>query len=359
LVTLHVDLGRQWRGGQNQALLAIEGLRSRNHKAELVALRGSPLAERARAAGVTVHEAAPSPALLTVAGVIKEQQRHIEFDVVHCHDANGLTAAWIARAHRRSRVIASRRVAYPLSRNPLARARYLSASKIAAVSRFVADSVTTCGIGEDHVAVVYDGVAIPPLPSPAERAAARATWNIPPGAPLLGCVGYLLPEKGQALLLRALPHILRSRPDTRLLLAGAGPCRPALEQLARELDVTGSVVFAGLVPQVETAYAAMDLFAFPSIAEPLGSSLLAAMAHGTPAVAVGRGAVPEIITDGADGLLTEPEPPVFAAAALRVLNQPELAARLASAGRARIEARFSADRMVEDTLELYRRVCAG
>ena len=353
-----MDLGRQWRGGQSQALLAVEGLRSRNHTAELVALRGSPLAERARAAGVTVHEAAPSPALLTAAGVIQKQQRRADFDVVHCHDANGLTAAWIARAHRRSRVIASRRVAYPLSRNPLARARYLSAAKIAAVSRFVADSVTACGIGEDHLAVVYDGVAVPPLPSPDERAAARAIWNIPIDAPLLGCVGYLLPEKGQDLLIHALPDILRSRPDARLLLAGAGPCRPALEELARELGITGSVVFAGLVPRVETAYAALDVFAFPSIAEPLGSSLLAAMAYGTPAVAVGRGAVPEIITDGVDGLLTEPDPSVFAGAALRILDDPELAASLAAAGRERIQTRFSADRMVEDTLDLYRRVCA-
>jgi glycosyltransferase involved in cell wall biosynthesis len=291
--------------------------------------------------------------------VIREQQRRADFDVVHCHDANGLTAAWIARAHRRSRVIASRRVAYPLSRNPLARARYVSAAKIVAVSRFVADSVTACGIGEDHVAVVYDGVAIPPLPSPAERAVARTIWNIPPGAPLLGCVGYLLPEKAQDLLIHALPIILRSRPDARLLLAGAGPCRPALEQLAGELGVTGSVVFAGLVPQVEAAYAAMDLFGFPSIAEPLGSSLLSAMAHGTPAVAVGRGAVPEIITDGVDGLLAEPEPTNFAAAALRVMADPVLAVRLATGGRERIRTRFSADRMVEDTLELYGRVCAG
>ncbi len=359
LVTLHVDLGRQWRGGQSQALLAIEGLRSRNHEAELVALRGSPLAERARSAGVTVHEASSSPALLMAAGAIREQQRRASFDVVHCHDANGLTAAWIARAHRRSKVIASRRVAYPLSGNPLARARYISAAEIAAVSRFVAESVIGCGVGEDHVAVVYDGVEIPPPPSPSERAAARAEWNIPPGAPLLGCVGYLLPEKGQDLLIRALPFILESQPNARLLLAGAGPCRTALEELARDLGVTGSVIFAGHVPQVEPVYAALDVFVFPSVAEPLGSSLLSAMARGTPAVAVGRGAVPEIITDGVDGLLAEPEPSNFAAAAVRVLADISLAARLGAAGRKRIETRFSADRMVEDTLELYRRVCAG
>jgi glycosyltransferase involved in cell wall biosynthesis len=114
------------------------------------------------------------------------------------------------------------------------------------------------------------------------------------------------------------------------------------------------------VEEVEQVYAALDLFLFPSLAEPLGSSLLAAMAYGLPAVAAAGGATPEIITDQANGLLAPAADPAgFADAVLRLLDDAALAGRLGDAARQTIERRFSADRMVQDTLDLYGRICAG
>ena len=182
-------------------------------------------------------------------------------------------------------------------------------------------------------------------------------WNPGPEAPLLGCVGYLLPEKGQEALIRAMPILRKRRPGCRLLLAGDGPCRSDLERLAAGLDVTEAVCFAGHVEDVTQVYRALDLFLLPSLAEPLGSALLAAMAHGLPSVAVARGAVPEIIEDGRNGLLvSSPDPAGIASAALRLLDDPPLAARLGEASRRTIEERFSANRMIEGTLALYRRI---
>jgi len=212
-------------------------------------------------------------------------------------------------------------------------------------------------LSSERVEVVYDGVAVPPLPSQSEREAGRRLWTSDPRAPLVGCVGYLLPEKGQEALVRAMPLILEGQPDCRLVLAGDGPCRSRLERLAGELKVTRSVCFAGHVEDVSTVYRALDVFLFPSLEEPLGSSLLAAMAQALPAVGVARGAVPEIIHDGRDGLLVAAsEPNRIAAATLRLLNDPALARALGAAARETIVERFSADRMVEDTLSVYRRL---
>ena len=333
MITLHVDLGRQWRGGQSQALLLIRGLRAEGHGAELVAREGSPLAQRARAAGLRVNG-------------LSHLLRSGRFDVVHCHDAHGLTAAWLAGAARDSRLVASRRVAYPLARNPLARARY-RAARIIAVSQFVRDSVVASGLPEGQIDVVYDGVELPDLAPP--RSPSRR----------LGCVGYLLPEKGQELLIRALPLILARYPDHRLLIAGDGPCRAALERVAADLKVTQSVEFAGHVADVAAVYRSLDVFLFPSLAEPLGSALLTAMAYGLPAVALAHGAIQEVIEEGRNGLAVSGDGPgPFAEAVLRLLDDAALATRLGAAARATVERRFSAAAMIEGTLQVYHRVLA-
>jgi glycosyltransferase involved in cell wall biosynthesis len=362
LNTLHVDLGKQWRGGQNQALLLMRGLRARGHGAELIGVHGSPLAERCSAAGIPVHAVDRPGARFHAASQLRELlSREPSFAIVHCHDAHGLTAAWGARAHKHAAVVASRRVAYPLSQNRLALMRYRCARRIVAVSRFVAQSVLASGLPPESVEVIHDGVEVPPLPSPDDRLRARYLWNLrKPDAPLLGCVGYLLPEKNQALLIELLPKLRERYPDCRILLAGDGPCRADLESLAQQAAVAGSVQFAGVVDDVAQAYAALDIFVFPSFAEPLGSSLLSAMGYGVPCVAVAAGAVPEIIQSEENGLLiANPDPQAFAAAVLRLLDDPALAGRLGAAGRKTVELQFNADRMVQQTLDLYGRICAG
>ena len=358
--TLHVDLGQQWRGGQNQALFVIRGLLARGHVTELLAVRGSLLAKRAQAEGVRVHAVGCSAAQLRAVLPLRKILDDVRFDLVHCHDAHGLTAAWLAGVHRRALLVASRRVAYPLGRNRLALARYRRAQRIIAVSRFVKESVLASGLPSEQVEVIYDGVQVPHMPTREEGRGARRRWNVPDSSdlPLLGCVGYLLPEKGQELLIRALPIVRKQYPDCRLVLAGDGPCRAGLERLALELGVERAVQFAGVVYDVSQVYQALDVFLFPSLAEPLGSSLLSAMAYGLPVVAVAGGAVPEVIEDERNGLLVPtPEPSGIAAAVLRLLHDASLSARLGIAARKTIEERFSADRMAQETIDLYQRVC--
>ncbi len=358
MLTLHIDLGKQWRGGQAQALLLMKGLRACGHEAELLSLRGSPLARRAEAEGIRVHAVekplARPRAAMQLAGFIAQRKP----EIVHTHEAHALTAAWLARASRRTGLIASRRLAYHLQQNYISLARYRSAARILAVSKFVAESLAASSIESRRVAVVYDGVEVPSSVSAEERLGARRRWGIGGEERLLGCVGYLLPEKGQEILVRAWPEVLKRSGPCRLLLAGDGRSQPQLEALARELGVADAVLFAGFVENVAGVYAALDGFLFPSLAEPLGSSMLAALAYGLPTVALARGAVPEVITDGENGLLVDrPDPGAFATAVTRLLKEPALAARLGAGARRRIEQNFSADHMVDETLRVYGRVC--
>jgi len=359
LNTLHVDLGREWRGGQCQALNLIRGLRARGHVAELIAWRDGPLARRAVAEGVRVvtvgRWATRFQAVLKLRRLIAGGR----YDIVHAHEAHALTAAWLAGAHTRLAVVASRRLAYPLQQNYFALARYRRAARILAISRFVAESVVASGVSGEKVAVVYDGVETPRLPSKEERLRAREQWGIAPQEPLLGCVGYLLAEKGQEFLVRALPVVRGEFPACKLLLAGGGSLRPSMERLAAELGVSEAVRFLGIVEDVSPVYAALDVFVFPSLAEPLGSSLLTAMAYGLPVVAGAGGAVLEVIDHERNGLLVAgPEPQGLGEAVCHLMRDKELATRLGKVARETVVQRFTSDRMVEETLRNYQQLSA-
>jgi glycosyltransferase involved in cell wall biosynthesis len=357
IASIHIDTRPDWRGGQNQVLLTLRGLRERGHRAELLALDGGALAQRAIAAGFQVHAIPRASVRFAGARILRRLLRSEHFEIVHAHDPHGLTLAWLARAHRSSTLIAQRRVANPLSRGALGLARYHAARRIFAVSQFVAVSVIQSGIAREKVEVVYEGVELPPSSPPAERGALRAKWGIAANEILLGCVGYLLPEKGQEVLVRAMLAIRREFPQCKLILAGDGPCRATLEAQAKELGVSGSIIFAGFVENIAEIYRAVDIFLFPSLAEPLGTSMLAAMSYGLPVIGVASGGVPEMVTHDKNGLLIpSPDAKEFAAATLRLLRSPDELGRLGAAARATIAEHFTADRMVEATLERYRQI---
>ncbi|MCH6552808.1 MAG: glycosyltransferase [Acidobacteria bacterium] len=147
MTSLHVDLGRQWRGGQHQALLLLRGLQARGHRAALLAVEGAPLVERAQAEGILVHTVGRRAVRLQAAVRLRQLLRQRQFDVLHLHDAHALTAAWLVRACRRTCVLASRRVAYRLQSNPVSLSRYRAAHRVLAISRFVAE---TANIPHDH-----------------------------------------------------------------------------------------------------------------------------------------------------------------------------------------------------------------
>jgi L-malate glycosyltransferase len=354
---LLVDLETAWRGGQNQALLLLKGLRELGHAPELVAANSSALGERAAAAKVPVHYVSRGFFRLPAARKIRSLLHSGSFDLVHANEAHAVSAVWFAGAHKHVPFVISRRVGYPIGKNPLAQARYRAAARIMANSQWVADQAAASGVAREKLTVIYEGAEIPPRFTPEQRAAARARWNIAADTPLLGCVGVLLPDKGQDWLIRALAEIRRDAHSAKLLLAGDGPTRPQLESLARELHVADAVIFAGFVNDVENVYAALDVFLLPSFFEALNNSLLAAMAYEIPSISFNRGALGEIIEAGRSGLLVEAaNTAALRGAVLKLMQDPQAARKMAEAGRLRIEQDFSARKMIESTLELYKSV---
>ena len=354
---LLVDLETAWRGGQNQALLLLKGLRARGHEAELVAARGSVLGERARERGVTVHSVSRELFRIPAAWKVRELVASGRFDLVHANEAHAVSAVWLAGAHKYVPFLISRRVGYPIGKSRASRARYEAAARIIANSNWVAGQAASSGAPREKLTVVYEGAEIPNRFTEGQRSAARLRWGISGDAPLLGCVGVLLPDKGQEWLIRALAELRRNLSGAKLLLAGDGPCRARLESLAQELGVVEAVLFPGFVKDVEAVYAALDVFLLPSFFEAFNNSLLAAMAYEIPSIAFNRGALGEIIENEKSGLLVSgPDVPEICVAVSRILQDREFSASLGKAGRKRVEENFSASHMVDGIIRVYEEV---
>jgi glycosyltransferase involved in cell wall biosynthesis len=359
MIPLLIDLEPEWRGGQNQFLLLLKGLYERGHPAELLTIKGSKLGYRAAKAGLRMHYTTRDSLRLPASIKIRRLMMDGRFDVVHVNESHALTAAWLARAHRRLPLVISRRVGFPLGKGYLSRARFQAAQKMIASSQWVAAQAIASGAPKEKVTVVYEGVELPPAHDHEIRKADRARWGVTGGERLLGCAGVLLEDKGQEWVIRALALLRDEFPDCKLLLAGEGLDRARLERIVAELKLQEAVIFAGFVRAIEAFYRALDVFVFPALFEGLGTSLLAAMAHSVPSVTNFGCALGEIVENGISGLQVEPRNPGALAHALsRILSDAEFATSLGAAGRRRIEQFFSADRMVEETLRVYRDVAA-
>ncbi|WP_127558657.1 glycosyltransferase family 4 protein [Nioella ostreopsis] len=158
-------------------------------------------------------------------------------------------------------------------------------------------------------------------------------------------VGRLAAVKGVPVLLEALAEARRTRPDLTLTLVGDGPDRAALETQASDLDLAGAVTFAGYRSQSDVAelLARHDALILPSFAEGVPVVLMEAMAAKMPVIATAVGGVSELVEDGTNGYLVAPgDGAALRAAILRVMEDCALRQRMGDAGRAKVEAHFTA-----------------
>jgi len=355
---LFVDLEREWRGGQSQALLTIVGLRKNGHEVILVAPGGAPLAERAAKAGISVRRVLQLGMRLWASLAIRSLLKQMQFDLVHVNEPHALTAAWIARAHHKLPMVLSRRIGFPLKKTWIARARYGALTHFLANCDDVRGSLLQSGVNPARISIVNEGVEVPTPTTSAVRSEARKKWNIRPDQFLFGCVGVFVPEKGQRHLVSALAILRKQFPDARLILAGDGACRAELEELAKKLGQFEAIVFTGFLRDVSPVYAALDAFVFPSEFEGLGTALQSAMALGLPCISTARGGLAEVVANETTALMAEPDGDEFAKAMMRLLVDGPLRKRLGAAAREEIGLRFSDTRMVFRTMEVYRDVCA-
>jgi alpha-maltose-1-phosphate synthase len=227
------------------------------------------------------------------------------------------------------------------------------AERVIAVSEQMrTDILAHFAVSPERVVVLHNGVDADSFRR-TERRDALARLGVKP--PYVLFVGRISEQKGIFHLLEA---VQRLPAGVQLVLCAAAPDTPELERrLAAEVAGRPSVRWIhAMVPRddVVQLYSHAACFVCPSVYEPFGIINLEAMACGTPVVASAVGGIPEVVADGETGLLVPPgDPGILAAALGRLLADPGRGAKLGSAGRRRVEDRFSWERIAERTLAVY------
>lgn len=222
----------------------------------------------------------------------------------------------------------------------------------------------TAGVPPERLVCIHNGVdAAAFVLGRDAREHARAGLGISAEAFVVGTVGRLDPVKAQTQLVEAFARLHSSGEEgtkALLFIVGEGPERPRLEALVRERGLEGAVRLVGARADVPTLLAAFDVFALPSRNEGVSIAILEAMASGLPVVATRVGGNPEVVDDGRTGLLVEAsDAEALAAAFACYRDDAALARRHGAAGRVRLQAEFSLERMVARYRRLYDDVLAG
>ncbi|MDE3057190.1 MAG: glycosyltransferase family 4 protein [Bacteroidota bacterium] len=187
---------------------------------------------------------------------------------------------------------------------------------------------------------------------------ARKNFGLPQEVTMIGVLARLDPGKGQEVLLRAVPEVVKFHPDAFFVIAGdetAGEpgYKKKLEGLCRSLSIESYVKFLPFTSNVSQLLAALDIFVLPSLCETFGIVVIEAMAMRKPVIATNAGGVPEIITDGKTGLLVEPgDAEELTRAIHRLLNEEALRTSLAHSAYEKAVARFDFSQCVDHLVEL-------
>jgi glycosyltransferase involved in cell wall biosynthesis len=241
---------------------------------------------------------------------------------------------------------------------PAAVAFYGAVARVPAVRRIITNSSASAvpyrRAAPGKVIVIHNGVDLEEYDLPAHaRGTFRAAHGLK-GKTIVGFTGNLIPRKGLEPLVRAAARVLPGRDDVVFVALGRTPMgQPEdwgarYEALAAELGIADRFLFPGFVDDVRAAVADFDVLALPSLQEPFGRSIIEAMALGTPVVASDVGGIPEIITNGEDGVLVPPgDAEALAGALASMLDHPERRRAIADAGRRRIETSFDVARLTE------------
>jgi glycosyltransferase involved in cell wall biosynthesis len=362
---LQLSSAKVFGGGERHLADLANALAARGHEVHAALRPESPLINEL--AGLAKENVTTLPLRNALDAVsARKLARYVRehgIEIVHAHLARDYPlASYATRRNPGCKLIITRHVLFPLNR--------LHSITLSAVARVIAVSSAVKREMEgllpgNRIVIIPNGIDVQRFEHEQSQAVLnsfRQRLNIREGDFLVGTVGEITPLKGHEDFLRAAARIRDRLPQTQFLIAGVDGSRKgnnlaALERLITELKLETSVRMVGWVEDLVAFYRALDVFVSASHTESFGLAIAEAMASGVPVVTTETEGAREIIVNEESGMLV----PIGAvesisAAVIELLTADGTRLRLANSGRERIKARFSLERMVTDSENIYAEV---
>jgi glycosyltransferase involved in cell wall biosynthesis len=313
------------------------------------------------------RELSPLRDLVTLAKLWR-LMRKIRPDVVHTHTAKagfvGRIAAWLARVPVRVHTFHGHVLHGYFSPAKtrlflwLERFTARLSDRLITISPALKDELAnTYHIApENKFIVVPLGLELAPYAeTPRHQGGFRAAFHIPPGAPLVGTVGRIVPIKNHALFLQMADRVRKTAPNAHFVVIGDGEHRAEVETQVDTLGLRDAMTFTGWLQDLKPAYSDMDVLVISSDNEGTPVSIIEALAAGVQVVSTAVGGVPDLLRGGEYGRLVPPgDPDALAAAVVTALDGPEQ-----NTARQSIVAAYDITRLTGDLAALYRHLLAS
>jgi glycosyltransferase involved in cell wall biosynthesis len=281
--------------------------------------------------------------------------------VVHTHNLGPLIYAALATLGGRTRPIVhgehSQLAPWELEARRIRQRRqlYRRCRAVHTVSEGQLAELARCGFAHANLSAIPNGVDTGHF-SPGDKAGARMKMGLPPDALVLGLVGRFGPYKRHDVLLAAFEEIAPSFPSAHLLFVGSGGSEEArIQGLAGAHPARERIHLTGFQADPAPCYQAMDLLVIPSVNEGMSNAALEAMSSGLPVLANTGCGSEQIVTNDADGVISDlSSAPLLAAGIASLLGAPERLVDMGRTARITVTRRFSLSTMLDAYDQLYR-----
>lgn len=357
---LHIDSERTWRGGQQQVGYLVGAMNKLDYHTAVICQPGSILEKFCREKSIPCKSITMIGEMDFFAGFkISRICKRQNYNVLHLHSGHALAIGiWAKLFHSKLKLIASRRVDYHIKKNWFSQFKYKSrfVDKIVCISEAIENVLIEDGVPQDKLVTIHSGIDIKKFSNMHPPENFKRDLGIAENKILVGTIAAMSGQKDYPNLLKAAKIVVEQNDDVFFCAVGDGPDRQKIIKMADEFGLMNRFIFVGFRKDIGNFLKTFDIFVLASKKEGLGTSILDAQAVGLPVIACEVGGIPEIISDGINGLLVPPRnDQKLAEAILKLVNGAELRNKLGKKARESVK-QFDIQRTVEKNIKLYEQI---
>jgi glycosyltransferase involved in cell wall biosynthesis len=362
---LHTECGLNWGGQEYRTLIEAKWLNQNGHRSWIACDPRGELFKRGSAQnGPMLPVSMRSNADFKGISTLRKFCRNQKIDIVHTH---GPKDSWMCFPLyvRGVPIVRSRHVTVPIKPGIQHSFIYRNGCRrvIATADIIKQTLVNVNKLDPQRVDVVGEGVSLEEYHPSIDRMTFRKEWGVPAEAPCMGIIAMMRGDKGHHFFLDAAFEVLKTHPDARFFMIGEGIGGKRVERELRDRIQAANenrVIMTGYRWDIPQIIAALDIVVIASIEVEAQSRIAPqTFACKRALIATKVGGIPELVTDGVNGLLVPPSDPQAMARAMRkLLDDPILREKMADAGHQTAKEKLSIEKMMEDTLAVYQRAMA-
>lgn len=301
---LHIDTGREWRGGQRQALFLHEGLMTAGVESVLVCNADGEFPKRGveNIIPLKFKGEADLAFMRELRKIIKIENP----DIVQTHDAHSLTPALLAKVFGHGfKLVNTRRVDFSINKGYFKKKKYTSrqVDVIVAISKAIRQMLIKDGVAPQKIRLINSGVRFPKSIDYGAVKEIREKYDLK-GRFVIGDVANIADHKDHFTLIDAFVRFHKLIDDSVLMIVGNGPMYDEVKAYAEATPAAENIIFTGYTDKVYEHIAVFDLFCMSSKTEGLCTSIIDAMFMMKPVAATAAGGIPELVRNKFNGLLT-------------------------------------------------------